>query len=131
MPRKWGTEQKILETIRNMRDEGVYQSELWKIINTDSREGSRAILRLEKKGLIERTKELHEGRWTYRLVSKHKFSSVDSIIDIPCAFCDLGSKCGISALNVPHDCEALDDWIKKNIAKAESSGSQQIAGKIA
>jgi len=52
MPRKWGTEQKILETIRNTRDKGIYQSELWKLISADSREGSRAILRLAKKGLL-------------------------------------------------------------------------------
>ena len=113
MPRKWGTEQKILETIRNSRDEGVYQSELWKMIDTDSREGSRAILRLEKKGLIERTKELHDGRWTYRLIATYQFSSADSILDIPCAFCDADSKCGVSAVRIPHQCEILEKWIEE------------------
>ncbi len=113
MPRKWGTEHKILETIRNARDKGIFQSELWKVINADSREGSRAILRLAKKGLIERQKELHEGRWTYRLVSKHKFSSADSILDVPCAFCDLDPKCGVSAIQIPHLCERVDRWIRE------------------
>ena len=125
MPRKWGTEQKILEAIRNTRDEGIFQSELWKVINADSREGSRAILRLEKKGLIERIKELHEGRWTYRLIAKHKFSSADSILDIPCTFCDLDQKCGSSAVKIPHLCDILEQWIKEHTEREAKDEEKQ------
>lgn len=111
--RKGVTEQEILELIRNSRDEGILQSELWKMVNADSREGSRAILRLEKKGLIVRRKELHQGRWTYRVISKLKFSSVDSILDVPCAFCELESKCGRAAILSPTRCERLSEWLEK------------------
>jgi DNA-binding Lrp family transcriptional regulator len=111
--RKGVTEQEILELIRNSRDEGILQSELWKMVNADSREGSRAILRLEKKGLIVRRKELHQGRWTYRVISKLKFSSANSILDVPCAFCDLESKCGRAGILSPAQCKRLTEWLEK------------------
>lgn len=113
--RKGVTEHEILNIIRNCREEGILQSEIWKMVNADSREGSRAILRLEKKGLINRKKELHQGRWTYRVVSKLQFSTVDSIIDIPCAFCDLESKCGRSAILSPTKCDHLTVWLNEKI----------------
>ena len=113
--KKGVTEQEILEMLRNRRDEGILQSELWKMVKADSREGSRAILRLEKKGLISRRKELHQGRWTYRVMSKLKFSSVDSIVDIPCTFCDLESKCGRSAILSPTRCDHLTSWLNEKI----------------
>ena len=113
--RKGVTEQEILQIIRDSRDEGILQSEIWKMVNADSREGSRTILRLERKGLINREKELHEGRWTYRVVSKFQFSTADSILDVPCAFCDHESKCGQSAILSPTECEHLTAWLKEKI----------------
>ena len=114
------TEQEILEIIRNNRDDGLLQSELWKMLEVDSREGSRAILRLEKKGLIIRKKELYQGRWTYRVTSKLKFSSANSIIDVPCTFCDLESKCGQSAILSPMKCEKLSAWLIEKTDKDET-----------
>lgn len=52
MPRKGPTEQDVLRIVMELGDMGILQSELWKKLTADSREGSRAILRLEKKGLI-------------------------------------------------------------------------------
>lgn len=113
MPKRKGpSEQEILEIIRNLQDEGILQSELWKKVRADSREGSRTILRLEKKGLIERRKELHDGRWTYRVLTKLKFSKIDSIMDIPCAFCDIEGRCGQSAVQNPNKCERLTRWLE-------------------
>jgi len=122
MPKKKGpTEQDILEIIRNLQDEGILQSELWKKVKADSREGSRTILRLEKKGLIERRKELHDGRWTYRVLTRHKFSKIGPIMDIPCAFCDIEGRCGQSAVQHPSKCQKLTKWLEtmtEGIAKA-------------
>ncbi len=113
MPKKKGpTEQDVLHIIKNTQEEGILQSELWKRIEADSREGSRTILRLEKKGLIERRKELHDGRWTYRILARHRFSRIDSIKDVPCAFCDLEAKCSQSALQNPSKCEKLTKWLE-------------------
>jgi DNA-binding MarR family transcriptional regulator len=113
MPKKKGpTEQDVLAIINNLQNEGILQSELWKKVKADSREGSRTILRLEKKGLIERRKELHDGRWTYRVLTTHKFSKIDSIMDIPCAFCDIEGRCGQSAIQHPSKCDRLTKWLE-------------------
>jgi hypothetical protein len=99
-------------------DDGILQSELWRRIGADSREGSRAVLRLEKKGLIERRKELHDGRWTYRVFSRRRYSTIDSILDVPCAFCDLSGSCPQTWISNPNKCENLTRWLEAQGAKA-------------
>jgi len=104
--------------IINAGENGVLQSELWKTITTDSREGSRAILRLEKKRLIERRKELFGGRWTYRILSRRKIPKVDSITAIPCAFCNLETRCNHSGIVSPLKCDRLTVWLTNLAATA-------------
>lgn len=111
MPKKTPSEQEILRIIKDSQEEGILQSELWKKVNANSRDGSRAVLKLEKKGLIERRRELHEGRWTYRIIAKHRFATVDSIADIPCAFCDLEGRCEPEAEISPINCKKLTKWL--------------------
>ncbi len=120
MPRKGPTEQDVLAIVMELADEGILQSELWKRAKADSREGSRAILRLEKKGLIERRKELHDGRWTYRVFARRRYSTIDSIIDVPCAFCDLEGRCPQSWILNPNKCENLTKWLEAEAAKLEA-----------
>ena len=106
-----------MDLIKNSGDEGILQSELWKMIDADSREGSRAMLRLERKKLVIRDKELHQGRWTYRVKAKYRYASVDSIIDLPCSFCNLESRCSSSGLINPVKCEQLTIWLKEKTEK--------------
>ncbi|HID15303.1 MAG TPA: transcription factor TFIIIC, partial [Candidatus Atribacteria bacterium] len=58
-------EKRAIEIIKKAGDNGVLQSDLWKILGTDSREGSRIAIRLEKKGIINREPTIHEGKKTY------------------------------------------------------------------
>lgn len=111
MPRKSETAHEMLNLIMSLGNEGILQSELWKKMNADSREGSRTIIRLEKRGLIERKKELHEGRWTYRVFAKHQLSTIDSILNIPCAVCDLESRCSEVGSISPAECRELTRWL--------------------
>jgi hypothetical protein len=83
VPRKGPTEQDVLRIVMDRGNEGILQSALWREMKADSREGSRAILRLERKRLIERKRELHSGRWTYRVFARRKYSTIDSIVDVP------------------------------------------------
>ena len=101
----------MLSLIMSLGNEGILQSELWKKMNADSREGSRTIIRLEKRGLIERKKELHEGRWTYRVFAKHRLSTIDSILGIPCAACDFESRCSEVGSISPAKCRELTKWL--------------------
>jgi DNA-binding MarR family transcriptional regulator len=56
------TEKDAYEVIRTAGSKGLLQSDLWRSLNTNSREGSRIATRLERKGLVRRSKELCEGR---------------------------------------------------------------------
>jgi hypothetical protein len=120
LPRKGPTEQDVLRIVMELGDMGILQSELWKKLTADSREGSRAILRLEKKGLIARKKELHEGRWTYRVFAKRRYSTIDSIVDIPCAFCDLIGNCPQAWIMNPNKCEHLTKWLQTLAASTKA-----------
>jgi len=60
---------------------GVLQSEIWKTLESTSQEGSRITLKLEKKSLIKRKRELYNGRWTDRIFSKRRPVEINSIID--------------------------------------------------
>lgn len=46
---------------------GILQSEVWKRLGTNSREGSRIAIRLERRRLIQRERVLSNGRWSLRL----------------------------------------------------------------
>lgn len=113
MPRKMSIEQDVLQILMDSADEGIPQSELWKKLKADSREGSRAILRLERKRLINRKKELYDGRWTYRVFAKRRYSTIDSIMGCPCAFCENGERCDQIATLSPAQCEKLTQWLLK------------------
>jgi len=117
-----------LMAIRLSGDKGVLQSHLWKKLGWDGREGSRQVRRLEKKGLINRRRELRAGKWTYRIFPLHKFSSIDSIIEIPCSGCDddLSGKCPNNTLT-PDNCQKLTKWLTdSNNSDSNDSTSQRI-----
>ncbi len=111
MPKQNDLEQKALQLIMNMRDEGLLQSELWRRMKASSREGSRVSIKLEKKGLIYRERELSEGRWTYRLYSKRQPVSINSILACPCLTCGESIRCGAGGRLSPNNCDLLTQWI--------------------
>ena len=99
--------QLILET----GDEGIPQAEMWRRLGISDKYGSKIARGLEKKGAIKRQRELHEGRWTYRLISLKKPITVDSIIDCPCMICDEMDKCFPGGHINPNLCIILTQWI--------------------
>jgi len=111
-------ERKALQLIFSVEKEGLLQSEMWKKLGVSSREGSRLALKFEEKGVIERRKVLHEGRWTYKLYSKRKFVTLDSIKDCPCMPCDEIDKCFSSGSKSPINCSQLTEWIDPCISEA-------------
>lgn len=111
MPKRNDLEQKALQFIMNTGYEGVLQSELWRKLGGSSREGSRIALKLERKGLIRREKELRKGRWTYRIYPKRVPASIDSIADCPCLLCPYNPRCGSAGTITPQNCEKLTEWL--------------------
>ncbi len=120
------TEKDAYEVIRSAGTKGLLQSDLWRSLNTNSREGSRIATKLEKKGLVRRSRELCEGRWTYRLyvddnvqISEVMWSTLNQC---PCFTCEHLSRCGPSQIISPNSCANLDHWLIVSVV--ENNGKE-------
>jgi DNA-binding MarR family transcriptional regulator len=114
LPKNNELEHKGLELIIASKKEGILQSEMWKKLGVTSREGSKMALKFEEKGIIERKKVLHDGRWTYRLYPQTKSVTIDSIRDCPCIICEELDKCFSGGQKSPLICKSLTQWITPN-----------------
>jgi len=87
--------------------EGVLQSELWKILDVDSRKCSRIVKRLLDSGLIERIEYKKDGIKTYVLKATRRPVDPCNILAgdelVPCIGCD--EECNVQ------DCHRLMDWM--------------------
>ncbi|HUX99431.1 MAG TPA: hypothetical protein VMV49_07760 [Candidatus Deferrimicrobium sp.] len=109
------TEKDAYEVIRTAGSKGLLQSDLWRSLNTSSREGSRIATKLERKGLVRRSKELCEGRWTYRLYVDEK-TQISEVLwctldECPCFTCLNLAQCGQGHSIAPTNCLPLDQWL--------------------
>jgi hypothetical protein len=114
LPRKNDLEKRALQLINEAGEEGILQSKMWKNLDVTSREGSRLALKFEEKGVVERRKVLHGGRWTYKLFSQTKPVTIDSIKDCPCIICEELDKCFSGGQLSPLQCLHLTVWIDPN-----------------
>jgi len=125
MARSESIYQRALKLIIDAGEEGILQSELWRRLGATSREGSRIAIRLERRGLITRKRELHDGRWTYRLFARVRKVSISSIMGCPCFSCPDNFRCSPGGIVDPVKCEKLTRWVirtaPKNLEKGEGS----------
>lgn len=127
-------EKHALELVNEAGVKGVLQSELWRDLGLNSREGSRVALRLEKQGTVRRSKELNGGRWTYRLYPLEKDLPNEeglnwyTLGDCPCFVCGSLSSCGARQLITPNKCDNLSEWIEVEVQvkiKGNSPGEEE------
>ena len=114
-PRNSRVEQRALRLIYDAGDEGLLQSELWKLLDVSSREGSRLAKKYEEKGRIVREKILNNGRWTYKLFSKNEPVTLNSVRGCPCLICSEVEKCFRGGTKDPVYCLLLTAWIDPRI----------------
>ena len=120
-------ERQALELIKTNR--GILQSDLWKRLGLDSREGSRIVLRLAKKGVIRREEVIVNGRRTYKLFPVNPYEGrkarilvdISSILDLPCTLCPYLDQCGLNHFYNPPSCSMMDSWVFK-----EGSGDEEF-----
>ncbi len=124
-------ETRALELIK--KSEGILQSDLWKMLGLDSREGSRLVLRLVKKGLVRREQVTVKGRRTYKLYAiearQRKVSLVvdlSTALEVPCLTCPWFHECGPSNFRDPRTCPILDIWLKKKVREQELRESNNV-----
>jgi hypothetical protein len=116
--------------LKNSNNGGIIQSRLWKMLGVDSREGSKIVLRLIKRGLITRKRISYEGKQTYMLnaiTNNNKniniYVSLENMWKIPCFTCDLLYSCGKSSAINPINCNKLNKFLSienANIIKSYS-----------
>ena len=110
-------EKDALDLIKNTRG-GLLQSDLWKKLGLDSREGSRLVLRLTKRGIIRREQVSVNGRRTYKLFliedsrpTAKLEVNVGSILDLPCITCPYIDQCGPGNFYDPATCPLMENWV--------------------
>jgi predicted DNA-binding transcriptional regulator len=116
-------EKTALELIKNSGDAGILQSDLWRRLGLDSREGSRLVLRLAKKGLIKREQVVVNGRRTYKIryttppsLELRLLVNIEDVMDIPCFTCPYLSQCAPGNFNDPRTCPILQRWLERRAA---------------
>ncbi len=120
--RKNRLEKEALKIIVEAGEEGILQSDLWKKLEATSREGSKTALRLEKRGIVSRDKEISEGRWTYRLIAQKQPITIETIAECSCFTCEWLDRCGKGGNLDPNLCEVLTIWILEDKKKGEVEG---------
>ena len=111
---------KVCEIIADFEEKGMLQSDLWKKLKLNSRDGSRLALRLERRGLISREKILQKGRWTYKLIIEQAPIKLESLIDSPCLTCPVEQKCDVENIYPapsPLHCQLIEDWVTIEFSK--------------
>lgn len=100
------SEEDALKVIQQ-KPEGVLQSDLWKILEVDSRKCSRIVKKLLDSGLIERIDFRKDGIKTFILKAQRRPVNPGQLLAgeelIPCIACDL--ECDVV------ECAKLLDWM--------------------
>ena len=111
---------KVCEIIADFEEKGMLQSDLWKKLKLNSRDGSRLALRLERRGLISREKILQKGRWTYQLIIEQAPIKLESLVNSPCLTCPVEQKCDSENAYPepsPLHCQLIEDWVTVEFSK--------------
>jgi len=114
-------EKKALKIIIDAGDEGLFQTELWKLLDISSREASRIAKKLEEKDRVFREKVLNNGRWTFKIYSTKEYVTIDSIKDCPCLICPDVDKCFRGGKKDPTTCLELTAWLDPRIEPLQPS----------
>ncbi|SFM32084.1 helix-turn-helix transcriptional regulator [Methanolobus profundi] len=110
-------EETALKIIRDSK-EGVFQNELWKVLEIDSRKCSRVVSKLLDDDLITREQAVSNGARTYLLkVKEEEKPCFDLLMSgemfSPCAGCRDACQ--------PESCEKITAWVA-NISDDEKAG---------
>jgi hypothetical protein len=108
-------ERQALKIIIDTGDEGLLQTELWKLLDISNREASRIAKKFEEKDRVFREKVLNNGRWTFKIYSTKEYVTIDSVKDSPCIICPDVDRCFRGGKKDPTTCLELTAWIDPRI----------------
>ncbi|MCQ5376584.1 MAG: hypothetical protein NO516_00870 [Candidatus Methanomethylicia archaeon] len=112
-------EEKILLLLQNSPEGVILQSELWKILDSGSREVSRSLAKMAKRNLILREPYSDGGRKTFKviLLKKKPKIELDDILWCCCFTCHDLSKCGMGLPISPEMCPKLTISLRNEMIK--------------
>ncbi|RLE92519.1 MAG: hypothetical protein DRN04_10050 [Thermoprotei archaeon] len=116
-------EKEILDYLNRLGDKGITQDELAPALKIDKRTCSRALLKLEKRGLIERKRVTVKGKRTFivksAMLEKKLLELYNIVRDIPCFRCPYLFSCAEGGDPSPEKCRILSSFLKG--VKSESA----------
>jgi hypothetical protein len=113
--KKIKVEKKAIQLIIKAGEEGLFQTELWKLLDISGREASRIAKKFEEKGRVFREKVLNNGRWTFKIYSTKEYVTIDSIESCPCLICPDIDRCYMGGQKDPRICLDLTAWVDPRI----------------
>ncbi len=122
-------EKTVEELLKKAGSKGMLQQELWKKLGLDSREGTKLVLKLVRKGLIKREPVTVNGRRTYKLfavTASRSFEipvSLETVMEIPCFTCKHLGECGGGGRWDPSTCPVLENWLQEKARERRSKSS--------
>jgi len=111
---------KVCELLLAKEEKGILQTDVWKKLKLNTKDGSRLSLKMEKMGYITRQKILMNGRWTYTLFIEKAPISFESITDAPCLTCTVEQKCSLEnelPEPSPRNCDLIEKWVITQYSK--------------
>ena len=111
-----GLEEKVLEIIQTTGEKGITQNELAKKLRITSKDCTRIVLRLVKRGMIRRELTRVNNKRVYVLypATMKRIDinvNLDGLLDIPCFTCPHIEKCDTGNFYNPLSCSALTRWL--------------------
>lgn len=116
-------EEKLIKLLQSSVDRSLLQSDIWKSINSNSREVSRALSRMEKKGVVKREPYTKESHKTYRvtLIKKEPKVQIADVVWCSCFTCPDLSRCGSGQPISPENCVKLTMSLRNEFIKYQKA----------
>ena len=114
-------EEKILSLLQSSVEVFLLQSYLWKALKSGSREVSRSLVKMEKRGLIKREPFRDGGRKTYKVILLKKKPKIElnDVLWCACFTCSDLSRCGMGQPISPEMCMKLSMSLRNEFRRLE------------
>jgi hypothetical protein len=122
-------EDKILSILQNSESLTMTQSGLAKVLEMTSRDISRIVLKLERRGVVKRLQVKEGGRSSYnvKLLKKTPKIDLNDVVWCSCFTCPDLEKCGRGQPVSPETCDKLTTSLKAENSKLEILGGDKPA----
>lgn len=122
-------EDRIMSMLQSSKDCTLSQTELGKTLSLTSREIYRPLLKLERRGIIERIKSEEGGRVSYKIKLLRKKQKIDlnDVVWCSCLTCADLERCGRGQPVSPEACAKLTASIRAEHSRLSVLGEEKDA----